>query len=152
MRTKTLALLGLLGLVTVAFGGKDDAPAKQYWMKMSIIEIRDGKPVTVAEPMLLSHDGKPASFLAGGERPVELGKIEYVEFGTRAMISAHELPDGQLRVSAAFNVSKVEKSPDGTITIPETGVRVIKTITPGEAIETKLPDGRQIKLTVRPAK
>ena len=120
-------------------------------MKVVLTETRDGKAVKWAEPtLLLARDGQRASYLAGGELPVDLGKIDYIEFGTRADIAVHEIAADQLRVCAWFNISSVETKSDDSFTIPESGVRLIKTIKPGESVEADLPGGRHVKVTVTP--
>src|SRR5262249_47737088 len=146
MRRKTIGLVVLLSAVTyviagVPAGGGVAAAPKQFCAKMVITELRDGKPVKWAEPTLMARDGQPASFLTGGELPVDLGKIEYIEYGTRADITIHEVAPDQLRVCAWFNVSTLDNSTPESIVIPESGVRLIKTIKPGESLEADLPGG-----------
>jgi Flp pilus assembly secretin CpaC len=133
-------------------GTKGIAVPKQYSARMVMTELHEGKPRTMAEPVLLARDGEAASFLAGGELPVDLGKIQYVRFGTQATISIHELAPDQLRVCAWFSVSTLDTSNPGSIVIPESGIRLIKTIKPGESIEADLPggDGRHVKVTIKP--
>jgi Flp pilus assembly secretin CpaC len=164
MRRQTVAVIVVLCAVMYAVaraggagGAGVGAPAavaapKQFVAKMRLTETRGGKSVTYAEPTLIARDGLPASYLAGGEVPVDLGKIQFIEFGTRADITIHELTADQLRVCAWFNVSTIDNSTPGSVVIPESGVRIIKTIKPGEAIEADLPGGagRHVKVTVTP--
>jgi Flp pilus assembly secretin CpaC len=147
MRKRTLALIVLLCAVTFAAGGGAAEP-KEFGARMVMTEMRNGKPVVWAEPTLVARDGQRASFLAGGEVPVDLGKIEYIEFGTRADITVHEIAAGRLSVCAWFNVSTLDTSTPGSIVIPESGVRIIKTINPGDFLEADLPGGRHVKVTV----
>ncbi len=143
-----------------------DARGKQFWAKVVITQMRDGKPVTWAEPTLCVFDGQRGSFLAGGELPVDLGlndgrKVDYIQFGTRVEITIHQLAPDQLRVNAWFNVSAIDPAGVGkeTTIIPESGVRVIKTIKPGDTLEADLPatagegggPARHVTVKIRPA-
>lgn len=160
-RTRTIAAIVILIATTYfAAAGRAGAGAapttapspKQFYAKMVMTELHDGKPRTYAEPVLVARDGQPASYLAGGEVPVNLGKTEYIEFGTKATITIHEIAPDQLRVCAYLSVSNLDTSTPGSIVIPETGMHLIKTIKPGESIDADLPggNGRHVKVTIKP--
>lgn len=161
---RKLAAVAIILLASVATysaiaGGAPAAAAaaaaptgKLYSTRMVMTELHDGKTRTYAEPVLVARDGQPASYLAGGEVPINLGKTEYIEFGTKATITIHEMAPDQLRVCAYLSVSNLDTSTPGSIVIPETGMHLIKTIKPGESIDADLPggNGRHVKVTIKP--
>ena len=160
-RARTIAVIVIL-IADSYFGAAGGARAgaapttapspKQFYANMVMTELHDGKTRTYAEPVLVARDGETASFLAGGEVPVDLGKTRYLEFGTKATLTFHEIAPDQLRVCAYLSVSNVDTSTPGSIVIPETGVHLIKTIKSGESIDADLPGGtgRHVKVTIKP--
>jgi pilus assembly protein CpaC len=65
----------------------------------------------LAEPNLVSLNGQPASFLAGGEIPIPITtderiKIEYKEFGVRLNFTPAIISDGRIRLHLSPEISE----------------------------------------------
>ena len=123
--------------------------AKQFAAKFVISQTKDGKTKVIAEPTLIALEGTEATYLAGGEVPVDPAHGEFLQFGTQARLRVREIAANRLRVSIYAGQSDVEPvKPDGDVIIRESGVHYVKTVTPGEKFEIELGSDRKAVVTV----
>lgn len=100
-----------------------------------------GLAQVLAEPNVLAENGKQASFLAGGEYPYPIVQgvtgggagavtIQFKEYGVRLSFIPTIMPNGNIRLQVAPEVSSLDFSNAVTIsgfTIPAISVRRVKT-------------------------
>jgi Flp pilus assembly secretin CpaC len=149
-----IALVAAAGLVAPkVFAAPASAPT-QFSTAVVMTELKDGQPVVVAQPHLITNEGQEGSFLAGGEAPVGDGTNDVVPFGVQARVKVRQIAATQLRVSLHASHSNLDTQGGaggtGNFVIREIGVRCVKTIKPGEKIEVDLGDGRTMVATVKP--
>ncbi len=106
---------------------------------------------TLAEPNLLAHAGKEASFLAGGEFPVPIVQgssgnqtvtVSFKEFGVRLGFIANPNPDGTISLEVAPEVSALDYANAVTLSgflVPALTTRRAKT-------EVQLKDGQSFAI------
>lgn len=78
---------------------------------------QDGMAKILAEPTLVTYNGRPAHFLAGGEVPVQSGgglgvptNIEYRDFGTQIDFVPIVLGNGRIRLEVRPSVSEIDEA------------------------------------------
>lgn len=82
----------------------------------------------VAEPVLITTSGKPASFFSGGEVPVVTNEgneyaINYRQVGTRIELLATVLPSGKIRLEVRPTLSRVvQAAASGELKSPNAGI------------------------------
>lgn len=117
-----------LGATTAAFGVTSDS-----FSFLGFIEAlkQENLLKILAEPNLVTVNGRPASFLSGGEFPIlvpqSLGtlSVQYKEFGVRLEFVPFVLGGGRLRLDVAPEVS--DRDPANSITLNGTTVPALTT-------------------------
>ncbi len=99
--------------------------------------LREDKLMKIlAEPTVVAVNGRPASFVVGGETPVPVPQslgtisIEYKKFGTQVDFVPIVLGDGRIRLDVKPRVSEIDNSVGLTlndITVPGFRVREVNT-------------------------
>ena len=99
----------------------DDAEAKLRRLREA------NKAKVLAEPVLVTINGRPASFLVGGQVPSVTGyrgdkpDIKYISYGTACDFLPIMQDDGRIRVGISFRVSELRGMKTKAIKHPKTG-------------------------------
>ncbi len=141
----TSLVWGLLVAGTVG-GGCGPAPVKpeaprqfQFDCRITKADGAGGRKV-LAEPRLVSLEGRKASFLSGGEVPVPAGgdKVEFAETGLRMDMIVTEAKGGKLRLDVTVHDIKPEPGAAEGVRVRDHSVRSIEVLSPKEPVTLKV--------------
>jgi pilus assembly protein CpaC len=136
---------GLLVAGTVG-GGCGPAVAKpvvprQYQFDCRITKAdSDGGKKVLAEPRLVSLEGRRATFLVGGEVPVPAGgeKVQFAETGLRMDMIVTEAKGGKLYLDVTVHDIRPEQGAGVGVRVRDHSLRSIEVLKPKEPMTLKV--------------
>jgi len=134
------ALVSVLLLGPSALEAADERPVgaktTTYMVQMRLVEEQSGKPTRVlAEPTIVTAQGRPASMRVGGEfEPPGNEPSEPIEFGTKVDVTIRPERGDRLLVNLRLEISeRIERSsPETKFAVVSTGIHTLLSVEPGK--------------------
>lgn len=130
---RNFSFLALLACCAVHSGSRAEepkGPPQQFMISLKLTEVgEDAIEKVLAEPRLVTVDGRPASFVAGGQLPIKSGKaVEYVMTGIVVKVEVRSLKEDKVRLDVSVEDRQGEKTDDESVLVETRGVRAVRTV------------------------
>jgi hypothetical protein len=130
---------------------------RQYLIEVSLYECDEaGKERRLAAPNLVTLEGRPVTFMAGSELPVQSAgsdAIHYIPIGVKLTATVKAAENDQLNVQVHFDYSRALKSDrndKGFLTCLDIkNIQMEREVCSGETIDLALKDQDSKKVTFR---
>jgi len=161
MRWITLALPVLMAAGYTLSAREQPKSIRQIVFEMRIYRVEaignEGPPQqrSLAAPRVVTLEGRPARFQAGGELTVpaiEPGAVERIPFGVTVDFRPGTIQEGKTRLDLSFATTTVEKKTEEEVQLHTETTRFVGTATLGKPIlmHTNDCDGRLMWMMVTP--
>jgi RNA polymerase sigma factor (sigma-70 family) len=116
---------------------------RSFQIDLTMTEVKDGHRKLMATPRLLTLDGREASFLTGGERPVPVGvgNIEFINMGQSVHLMVRSDEGGKICLDMTVSQPTQGVFAVDDVTVETKSVRIIRKVELGQPITAKLKTG-----------
>jgi hypothetical protein len=116
---------------------------RSFQIDLTLTREKNGHRKLLAAPRLLTLEGREASFLTGGERPVQIGggNIEFIKMGQGVRLMARSDEGGKIRLDMTVSRSTRGSFAADDVTVETKSVRIIRKVEIGQAVTAKLKTG-----------
>jgi hypothetical protein len=106
----------------------------------------------LAEPRMITEDGRPCSFISGGERTLDHcpGRVELLEYGTKVRLTptlGKGKDRGKVLLDTCLDISTLQDEPNGKVRLNSRNVRFLGWYQLGEVVKLSLKDEASGKQT-----
>ena len=152
MKTLTVcaALFVAAGALAYARAAAVAPAATQFMTQFRLTALKDGKRTVLAEPNVVTEQGRQGAFFTGGEVPVDAEGKEVLPFGITSRVKVREEAADKLRVSMYLGYSQLDTQSASNFVIREQGVYCVRTVKPDEKVELDLGEGLIAAFSVKP--
>jgi hypothetical protein len=151
MRTACTALLVVVAAMIPARAEEpapDSKPAlRQFQIKVRIVEDGPESERVLAQPTLITLEGRPATFMVGGEMAFTnkaTNEIETIPFGVKLTASVAAPQGGKIRVDCELErsevISECRDGDDVAIHTKSVAVRMVRAIRLGRTIDVEFQE------------
>jgi Flp pilus assembly secretin CpaC len=136
-------------------GGDKASSGKKFLFSLRVLEgdplgsVEAGTLKILAEPNIVTLDGRSFSFRSGGELTVPDGPkaIEFVEFGRKIEGKPSAAKDGKIRLDITLSNTTIGKKSKDRIELNTESTRTITTVKRGEIVKLRWGKGKADKQT-----
>jgi Flp pilus assembly secretin CpaC len=129
-----------------AIGGEKQSSDKQVRVNVSIWEgdplgsEEEGTLKRVAQPTLVTLDGRHSSFMIGGEIVVPDGrkKVRFADHGVKMEVSPVLVDDGKIELTLTLSNTTLDKNTERRIQLHSESTQAIETVKQGEVVKLRL--------------
>jgi Flp pilus assembly secretin CpaC len=100
----------------------------------------EGTLKRVAQPTLVTFDGRPSSFAIGGEIVVPAGrkKVGFADLGLKMEATANLGDDGKIQLTLTLSCTTLDKNSERRIQLHTEITQTIATVKQGEVVKVRL--------------